>query len=213
MTTIAPGFFLFCHQDLTELHFSSLLNMCANRTHECFQQAWTEFDRRYRDIIFGRIRLHLRRWNKASDTDLAEEVLCEVIARLIVNDFRAIMSFRARNDEAKFLNFLNVICRNTTNQVVVSMLIKSGLSLDEGLLQEISVSENEENAKDVYYGCVFILRDKLSHTQKKPFHQERDILVFLLRLLSGFRAKEVAKMALLEITPGNIENVIYRLKE
>ena len=198
--------------DLRKIHFADLLDICIDRRHNRYQQAWHEFERRYGPIIFGRIRNYLRRWNKANDLYCVEEISARIAQRLITNDFRAIRLFHARDKETRFVSYLSVICRNAAYTHIVSARVAEELSRDGSDHDEPIVELWQgANCEDIHNGVTNKLEIELSSSKKTIYHQERDILVYLLRYLAGFTAKEVASIPSLGLTKTNVENVTNRL--
>lgn len=100
MVPYFPGFVLYCKQNLRGIHFSELLDICSNPSHDCYQEAWYEFERRYREIIFGRIRMYLKRWNAANNLDYVKDISSKITERLLANDCHALTTFAGRDNEA-----------------------------------------------------------------------------------------------------------------
>lgn len=207
MFLLMPGVFLFCRQNLPSVHFAQLLDLCTNQSDECYQMAWYEFERRYRKVIFGRIRAHLRRWNAANNVSYVEEISSRVTERLLANECRALRTFKGRDNEGKFVSFLNIVCLHSANSYMIVEIKLNPVALENIVIP----SEDKPAVSDE---LVRILRDKLGKTQKSQFYTERDILVLLLRFIAGFKSKEVAQVPLLRFPKDNDHNVdiiVHRL--
>ncbi|MFQ5823286.1 MAG: hypothetical protein ACE5JB_04455 [bacterium] len=198
--------------DIRVIEFKQLLDICVNPRHNFFQNAWNEFESRYRTIILGRIRKYLNKWSKSNNVDIVHEISSSVTMRLIKNDFKALKQFREREHEGKFINFLNVICRHTAHSYMMEIIKKDEFYKEvEGYASHRFLFDHPDIAEDIYDFLVNSLRRILSKTHKSPYHQERDILIYLLRIIAGFKAKEVAQIPLLNITQGNVDNIMNRL--
>lgn len=209
MNFLIPGFFLISALDVSNVDFDALLTICVERNHECYREAWIEFERRYRKTILARIRKYLTRWNKSNDVAIVKDISSLVSLRLIKNDFRALRTFRGRKTEGKFFQFLNVICRNCAYVYMINY-VNENEGLSDSQLQEY-LTHHPKVAEDLFDALINKLRTALSGTHKSAYYIERDIFVFLLRIFCGFQAKEVEQIPLLGITHGNVENVITRV--
>ncbi|MFQ5864374.1 MAG: hypothetical protein ACE5IW_04000 [bacterium] len=200
--------------DLRTVEFKHLLNICVNRRHRLYQKAWNEFENRYRTVILGRIRNYLIKWNTSNNIDIVYDISSSVTVRLIDNNFRALKQFREKENEAKFINFLNVICRHSAYSYMMEFVKKNEIlkQNDESSLNRF-LCDHPGVAEDIQDFVVSALRHLLSDTHKSTYHQERDILVYLLRNIAGFKAKEVAQIPLLKITQGNVDNVVNRISQ
>lgn len=192
--------------------FGKLLEICVNRHHRHYGQAWFEFERRYGHIMLGSIRKHLFKWNKAADLPLAEDICSNVSYNLTKEDFRALRNFRGGSDEKKFIRFLQVICRNASYAFMIKYVNRKevGLDLEKDGLQRY-ISRHPELGEDLIDYLIHQLRTHLLNSNKTAYNLERDIFVFLLRLVCGFKAKEVERIPVLNITQGNVENIVHRL--
>ncbi len=65
----------------------------------------------------------------------------------------------------------------------------------------------------LHENLVDISRSVQAETKKSSYNQERDVFVFVLRKLSGFKARDVAEIPMLNLTPGNVDNIINRLTQ
>jgi DNA-directed RNA polymerase specialized sigma24 family protein len=200
--------------DLRTAEFKQLLNICVNPGHRLFQKAWHEFENRYRTIILGRIRNYLIRWNTSNNLDVVHDISSSVTLRLLNNDFRALKKFRERDNEAKFISFLNVICKHSAYSYMMGFIkINKMLKENDELNLSRFISDHPDVAEDIQDFVVNLLRGSLSETQKSAYHRERDILIYILRNIAGFKAKEVAQIPLLKISQGNVDNVVNRLSK
>jgi hypothetical protein len=204
MIPFVPGFLLYCRQNLSIIHFAELLDLCINRAHECYQEAWYEFERRYRAIIFARIRAHLLRWSAANNREYVADISGKITERLLANECRALRTFKGRENEGKFISFLNVICQRTANSYMILQT-----QLNPALLEEITIPQ--EDKADLFDLYVETLRDKLADSQKSPLNIERDMFVFLLRFMAEFKSKDVAAIPLLKLSPHNVDIIVHRL--
>lgn len=212
MNTLLPGFLFLSNLDLQKVDFNKLLDICADPSHRYFQQGWYDFERRYRNIIFGRIRMHLKRWSEANNLHSVEEISSQVTQRLLANDYRPIKNFRGRDNEGKFISFLSVICRNTAYAYMLEKITRSEIDLVETAngLKSYMV-DHPSIGEELHNFLVSKLRQSLLETQKSDYHKERDILIYILRVIGSFKAKEVEQIPLLNITQGNVDNVMNRL--
>lgn len=203
MNLLFPGIFLICIQNLTDVAdsaFANFLEILAEPKHECYEKAWREFERRYRTLIFGRIRA------VTQNPTQIEEISAQVLKRLLDHNFRALKNFRAKNEEKAFISFLNIVCRRTAIAHMLSLRMSTDAELDDYSSHGFS-----DETQSLYDHLVEILNDAHTDRQKNDYHQHRDILIFTLRKVAGFRAKEVAALPLLNTTDGNVDNVVNRL--
>jgi hypothetical protein len=212
MINSLPATILFSNLNIGDVKFYELLDICSNPGHRHFQQGWYDFERRYRNVILGRIRMHLRRWNEANNTYTVEEIASRVVHRLLANNYRALKSFRGRDHEGKFISFLNVICRNTAHAFMLEKITRNEVDLTETTPELKSyLANHSEVAEELHDYLVGKFRQSLAATQKSDYHIERDILIYLLRVIGGFKAKEVEQIPLLNVTQSNVDNVMNRL--
>lgn len=188
---------------MEKIDLRTLLNICVDQTNKIYGNAWREFDRRYRSIILGRILTITK--NREDIKDIAQMVM----QRLIINDFRALKSFRAKHSEVTFRAWLNVISRMTALNYLSKN--KDVVSIDE--LDDFGAWWESCQVDKIHRELVDSLRGALSQTQKNESIIERDILIFSLRRVGSFKAKEVAKISSLNTTPGNVDNVVNRLQD
>jgi len=187
--------------ELQKSELRILLEILANPDHEQYQQGWREFDRRYRKIILGRI-LTITTVH-ADVSDISQKMM----ERLMTENFKALRRFRARDNEEKFKGWLSIIARRDAIQHVNAR--KRFVNLEE----DIPEAENKGSCseKQTHETWVPRLRKTLKQTQKREAVLERHIFVYLLRKVYQFKAKEVEEIPILEITAGNIDNVINRI--
>lgn len=187
--------------DNNTISFKRLIKLCCNRRHPNHEQAWQAFDQRYRKLIFSRIS------QITFDRDQIEEILQRVLWRLIRNDFAALKAFRG-DTEASFAGYLSTICRNTALAYVIRE--------DKGA-KELDPEYRDDNpaidVESVHTHLVDILEMAQMDTQKNEYHKARDTLMYLLRTLCGFQAKEVAQIPLLNVNPHNVDVIVNRLRE
>lgn len=200
--------------NVQKLDLRQLLTVCTDPKHKDYRMAWYEFERRYRPIILGRIRNCLTLWNKQNDRTIIQEIASDISMRLVKNNFRVLRNFRATRNEKQLIQFLNVMSRNTTYAYMIAYVKNKAIPLDEGLgtFREL-MAENPRTAEDLVDLLVNELRANLSGTRKPDYHVERDIFVFLLRCLYGFKAKEVESIPLLGMNSHSVDNVVHRLSK
>lgn len=199
-------------EPLKEIFFAKLLDICSDPDHKRFHQAWYEFDRRYRPVIFGRIRKYLLKFSKANHLEIVEDIASEVTYSLLKNEYRALKTFRGREQESKLIAFLNVICIKSSYGVMLRYLGVTESNLeDETRNIKNFIKLNRGSEEEVHDYFVNRLRLAQSDTQKSKFNKERDIVVYILRMIAGFKAKEVEQIVALNITAGNVDNVVSRL--
>ncbi|MFQ6112615.1 MAG: RNA polymerase sigma factor [bacterium] len=200
--------------NITAIEFRQLLDICVNPGHRLFQRAWHEFENRYRTVILGRIRNYLIKWNTSKNVDIVDDISSSVTFRLIHNDFRALKEFREKDNEDKFVNFLSVICRNSAYSYMMDYIKRKHiLKENEELNLHRFISERPHIADEIQDYLVHILRRSFSETHKSIYHRERDILIYLLRAVAGFKAREVAQIPVLDISEGNVDTVINRISK
>ncbi len=181
--------------------FRKLLHACMDPAHAEHQAAWETFDRRYRSAILQPILTVTKR-----PYDV-EEIVAQVLMRLVDNNFSALRQFRGEN-EVTFRAYLAKISRFTA----LAHVMKNTLQTEE--LQEWGTAGGGAmHAHLVHLYLVDFLRTVQTGTQKAAYHRERDTLVFLLRKLAGFRAKEVAAIPILSLNDHNVDVVVNRLTQ
>lgn len=186
---------------LADVDLQKLLEVCVNPKNEYYQQGWYEFDSRYRKLILGKIFSITK--NKESVNDITQMVM----DRLIAKDFRALKNFRAKESDAAFRAFISVVSRMTT----FAHLSKTSKEVELDGERDIISPDDRNEANGMHEKVVKSLRDILYKTSKNDYNIERDILIFTLRKLHEIEAKEVAKIPLLNIEAGNVDNVVNRL--
>ncbi len=189
--------------NLTEIDLKQLLKICVDPKNKNYQQGWREFERRYQKLMLGKI--HCITKNQENVKDIAQMVM----VRLMVNDFRALKKFRAKDSEPTFKAFLNVICRMTSFAYLPK--ISKEVALDnEGTLVS---PEPQHDGNGTHEKIARSLRKILNQTQKSDYNKERDIFIFALRKISDFKAKEVAQIPLLKIKADHVDTVVGRLMD
>ena len=188
--------------DLTGAELRILLQICVDREHECYRNAWLEFERRYRKVILGRIYSITK--NREDTQDIAQTVML----RLIDNDFRVLNIFYSKHSEIAFIAWLNVICTYTSFSHLSKRRATEELDEDQKSSIDAAKTRSEIEKQGQW---VSALRNALSATKKSSFASERDIFIFLLRKLYEFESKEVAEILALDVTPGNVDNIVNRL--
>ena len=184
---------------LADIDLKQLLKICIDPTNKNYQHGWYEFDHRYRKVILGKI------LNITKNQDTVKDVAQMVMQRLMINDFRALKNFRAKESEPTFKAWLGVVSRITAFAFLKS---SQEVELDPKFLVSPSESSRENGTHEKFTKS---LRQSLNLTQKSDYNTERDILIFRLRKLNEFKAKEVAQIPLLNIDAGNVDNVVSRL--
>lgn len=153
--------------------------------------------------------MHLKRFNEANNVTYAEDISSQVTERLLDDDCHVLQIFKGRDNEGKFINYLNIICfRITINYM------KPLLKPDRVDLESVTVPvEDKIIIEELFEFCSETLRAKLQNSQKSPFYTERDILVFLMRTITGFKSKEVAHVPSLNLNEHNVDIIMYRLSD
>ena len=210
MIPMFPGFWLYCKQNLSGIPFSDLLDMCSNPRHECYQEAWNEFERRYRKDIFRRIHMHLLRWNLAKNVSYVEDISGKITERLLANEYRVLKNFEGRDNEGKFISYLNIMCLHITNKYMKDRRRLDLVDLDPDIAGP-GIDPNLNEEKFEYW--VEVLQDKIQNSQKSPFHSERDIFVFMLRHFAKFKSKDVAQIPLLNLSDHNVDVISHRFRQ
>ncbi len=188
---------------LTDFDLKQLLRICTDPTNKNYQNGWYEFERRYRKFMLGKILTITR--NQENIKDIAQMVM----VRLMVNDFRALKNFRAKDSEPAFRTFLYVICRMTTFAYLAKTSKEAALDNEETL-----VSPEPQNAGNgTHEKLANSLRKMLNQTQKSDYNKERDIFIFALRKISEFNAKEVSQIPLLKMKADNVDTIVNRLMD
>lgn len=184
---------------LADIDLKQLLKICVDPTNKNYQHGWYEFDRRYRKVISGKI------LSITKNQETIKDATQIVMQRLMTNDFRALKNFRAKESEPTFKGWLAVVSRTA-----VFALLKSSKEeeLDPNVPERPSEPSRENGTHEKFINS---LRQALNLTQKSDYNTERDILIFRLRKLNEFKAKEVAQIPLLNIDAGNVDNVVSRL--
>ena len=187
--------------DLTGAELRILLQICVDREHECYRNAWLEFERRYGKVIKARI------CNFTKNREDIGDILQDVLQRLTIQDFRALKNFRAKHSERAFIAWLNIISRSSAWPYIRKPTPEQSLD-DFNNLVEPPAAKSEKTRHEK---LVAELRKALASTKKDDYAVERDILIYLLRYLYEFESKEVAQIPLLDVTPGNVDNIVNRL--
>lgn len=191
-----------------------LLAICCDYRHAEFDAKWREFGSRYDELIVGRIRHSLVRWKRHNDPALVGDVLSNVRYKLIAKDFKALREFEKRDDEQSFISFLSRVCHNATVSFMLSETRHDLVDIDEQTFQ----AEPSEDPEAFFRFVSQSLFKSVAGRQSHSYNTQRDILIFLLRQVASFRAKEMAQIPILGgpdggIKPGNIDNIVNRLGE
>ncbi len=187
--------------NLAEIDLKRLLKICVDPANKYYQQGWYEFERRYQKLMLGKI-LSITK-NQENVKDIAQMVM----VRLMVNDFRALKTFRAKDSEPTFKAFLNVICRMTSFAYLAKTSKEVALDNEGHLVSP----EPQNNGNGTHEKIVSSLRKIINQTQKSDYNKERDIFIFALRKISEFKAKEVAQIPVLKIKADHVDTVVGRL--
>ncbi len=183
--------------------FRNYLQILVDARHKLHQLAWREFDSRYRAIILAKIH---RITNNHSDV---EEIIGEIMSKLVSNDFRALRSFREKDSEAAFRYWLSQVARTTALGYVKSR--KKTVHLNEELPIE-AINTNKQLEKD-YQNWSKILGAALSGTKRTEFNKQRDIFICLLRRVAELNSKQVAPIPLVKTKIHNVDVIVARVEE
>lgn len=187
--------------DLKDLEFKEFLEICIDREHPLHRPAWYEFDRRYRQVILGKIRKVTR------NHDDVEEITEQVLTRLIVKDFRTLRNFRGDNDEYSFITYLGII----SHRIAIDFVKLPRHKREVDLLEEIIATTPEHDPEEIHGELLELFQKAYAQRSKRRYNVERDILMFFLRKLFGFRAKEVASLPIFRTKADNVDTVINRM--
>jgi len=186
---------------LADVDLKQLLKICTDPTKKNYQHGWYEFERRYQKLMLGKI------FSITKNQENVKDIAQMVMFRLIVNDFRALKNFRAKDSEPAFKAFLNVICRMTTFAHLAKISKEVSLDNEETLVSP----EPQHDGNGTHKKIAGSLRKILNQTQKSDYNKERDIFIFALRKISEFNAKEVSQIPLLKMKADNVDTIVNRL--
>jgi DNA-directed RNA polymerase specialized sigma24 family protein len=140
-----------------------------------------------------------------------EDAFQDIQLKLIEDNHRRLKSFKARTSAAAFRIYLLAIARSSAFAILRREAKHVGIEDPDAYAGKNDVPWSQ--LMQVRGELVERLRKIYAISKKKDLEIERDILVVLLSKLSTFASKELAEMDLLEISQGDVYNVIYRLKE
>lgn len=185
--------------------FTSFLDILGDPAHRLFQAAWAEFDRRYRLMLLRRIDRMLE--NKI----WVEDAFQDLVNKLLNHDFRILDEFRARDSEVAFRTYLNSIAWSCAQTIKKKNRDKKREELSERLLEE-EPGIDLEGMMQTRVELANHLKNQLLKTKKPGDKIDRDILILMLNKFSSLASKDIARMRILNVKPGDIYNIIYRLK-
>ena len=196
---------------------AEILDACSDPASPHFEYAWREFLKRYKMLIYNNVIKRCKDWNvprlRLQFNEVVDDVFGEVLIILCKNNYHALRSFKARDNERAFVYYLIT----TTHRAVGRYVQKHYLdSLVECEFEDVSsFSEhikylNLDTRWQLYETIVQQLRDAAKRSRA---NLERDIHIFHLYIFSDFDHHMITSLPCLK-TIGHrvIDNVVNRVR-
>ena len=183
-----------------DFEFNKFLKQCTNRRHKNHQAAWREFDRRYHDLILHRV------LSLTKDKAESEEILCVILAHLVLRDYAVLRSFRG-DDEKTFISYLARISHRKALAHVMNKRMDSD-ELDESMPLP---AEDPETEVLVKYTADIVHSLLGKEKGSEDGNLERDLFILIMRKIMGFRSEQVARIPLLGVSEHNVNVAVNRL--
>lgn len=192
------------------LSLKQIIENCANPKNVLWQEAWTEFLVRYKQLLYYFIKRSCESWNSQRLNIQLKESVNDIFSEVIVIIFKNIHSFENRDSDQKFISWLQVICNRSTTAFIQRKL-KNILNEDEfsefsGFRKSHSVTKLWE----LYETIISMLRNNLRGNK----NMERDINIFMLRVWGGFSTKQIMEHPYYQnLNESSINVIIARVRK
>lgn len=167
--------------------------------------AWREFVRRYQPLIMRTIAKTVGRWGHDS-SDLVEDLVQDVFAKLCTNGFEALKTFNLQHEQA-LAAFLKAVATNVAQDYFRSAASAyRGGGGEHELNKDRVLAEVNTPSSDIDQGVLVNEIDRLLQV-----FSERDRTVFWLYYRSGLNAKQISQMKDIGLTVKGIESLLLHM--
>lgn len=190
----------------------NLLHICLETGDE---QQWSQFVRVSKPVIAKAVIKTVQRHAGRVFRPLVDDLVQDTYLKLCANDCRALREFRSRHDHAVY-GFLRVVTVSVVEDYFrASFSQKRGagsghISLD--LLNTIESRNSNVRAQVERQLVLHNIRCLLTDRPNAP-NCRRDCTIFWLYYRYGLSSKEIAKIALIDMTVKGVESTIFRLTQ
>ncbi len=186
-------------KNFEKLSFSELLDLCSDSKSPFHNDAWREFIRRYKNLIYDNVVKRCRAWNHTrlhrQMQEAADDIVTDIFLNLCKDDFQAIRNFRGRHKKKQFFAWLKAISIHAANNYNKKYFIRYLADMDIIDEGELSLGADYLSKLDFNTGWSLYeaIVDQLRHspkTQRKNL--ERDIHIFMLYVWMDFPKEMIA---------------------
>ena len=203
---------------LTQKEFTvrELIEHCSDRRSPLHSQGWSQFLDRYKTYIYASVKRRAYEWNaprlRRQIDDVVGDVVTNVIGILCDQDFKVLKNFRAKESEAAFRWYLQLICRNETGHYLKRYfpLATEDGSVEESLaaMRQFVDGMEEDTRAELYEELV----DCFRNYKASKGNYERDIHLFMLYRMADLDQEMIALSPCLQIGHRVVDNAANRMK-
>lgn len=193
---------------------SELLDACGNPQSPHHRRGWQIFMNRYRKVIYYHVLERCKSWNvarlKMQFQETVDDIVGDVFRVLCEREFRALQSFRERDNEHRFQRYLITICQNAASHYIKKHLTRY-TELDPREISQTVVNMEFDTRCQLYE---FVVQKLRVSRQKLPKNFERDINIYMLYVWGDFDKEMIAAQPCYRdrITPKVVDNVVHRMR-
>lgn len=199
---------------LAKLASPQLFRLCA--AHPASDEYWLEFVRRFNPLLARSITVAWRKSGQGDwpSTDVAADLLQEVYAVIVRNDFRLLRAFCGES-EAEAEAYL---AHTAINQTISFLRARHALRrrADEVSLQQLLEEQGEAPlARPAAHAPKGLTESELLELLERCCagpNGRRDILIFLLYAREGYSVAEIAGMGVCDLKETSISNLLGQVK-
>jgi RNA polymerase sigma-70 factor, ECF subfamily len=192
-----------------ELSSIELVKLCASSNDE---RAWTEFIRRFHNVIAAAVLKTSLQWGEPSQSQL-DDLIQDTYLKLCESDNLLLRSFESRRPDS-FYGFIKVVAANIVHDHFKSLsTAKRGGGFTEALTEETLYDSRGISSPDFEP----MQRLQLAHIDKilrqvtAGKDEVRKRTVFWLRHRQGLTASEIASIPTIGLSTEGVESVLLRL--
>lgn len=193
-----------------EFSSTELIRACAGSKDE---RAWTEFIRRFQQVIAAAVLRTARRWGEPSRSQI-DDLVQDTYLKLCEDDSRLLRSFHSRHEDSIY-GFLKVVAANVVHDHYKSALAaKRGANQTEAIAEPLQIdakTTGPDSFSRVSQRLQLEQIDKVLRLVAAGKDQERKCLIFWLRHRQGLTASEIASIPTIGLTTEGVESVLMRL--
>lgn len=203
-------------QSKKDFTLPELIQHCCDRRSSAHARSWIQFMDNYRAYIYASVKRRAYEWNtprlRRQMNDVVDDVVTSVIGILCENDFKALKNFRAKESEAAFRWYLQLICRNETGRYLKKYfpLTSEDSSVEDSVavIRQFVQGMEEDTRAEFYEELV----DCLRNYKASKGNYERDIHLFMLYRIADFDQDMIALSPCLQIGHRVVDNAANRIK-